>query len=98
MPQHRRVGQPDHRPAAHLGGVDLIALAGLPAIRDLRAPPDGGGFDLRPALRAIYDGRDRRRGPPEIRRIAAVSDLRAKSRRRPPSEIHPTARDGAQGQ
>ena len=49
-------------PAAHLRGVDLLGLAGLPAIGDLRAPPDGCGADLRPALRAVHDGGDRRRG------------------------------------
>ena len=41
--------------------MDLIALAGLPAVGDLGAPPYGGGTDLRPALRAVYDGGDGRR-------------------------------------
>ena len=45
--------------AAHLGGVDFVGLAGLPAIGDLGTAPDGCGVDLRPALRAVHDGRDR---------------------------------------
>jgi len=28
----KRHGQPDHRPSAHLRGVDLLGLAGLPLI------------------------------------------------------------------
>ena len=60
----QRHGQPDHRPAAHLRGVDLLGLAGLPDIRDIRTPPDGGGVDLRPALRTVHDGGDRRRRRP----------------------------------
>src|SRR5476651_1327409 len=37
-------------------GVDLLGLAGLPVIRDICTPPDGSGADLRPTLRAVYDG------------------------------------------
>ena len=57
-------GQPDHRPPAHLRGVDFLGLAGLPDIRDIRTPPDGSGSDLRPTLRAVHDGGDRRRRRP----------------------------------
>ena len=39
-----------------------------------------------------------RQDPSQIRRIAAVSGLRQKPRRRPPSAVHPAARDGTQGQ
>ena len=49
-------------PPAHLGGVDLLGLAGLPTIRDIRTPSDGRSPDLRPALRTVYDGGHRRRG------------------------------------
>jgi hypothetical protein len=46
------------------GGVDFLGLAGLPTIGDLCAAPDGSRADLRPALCALYDGRNRRRGRP----------------------------------
>jgi hypothetical protein len=52
----QRNGQPDDHPAAHIGGMDLLGLAGLPVIRDIRAPPDGGCTDLRPALCALHNG------------------------------------------
>src|SRR6266478_3559038 len=58
----QRHGQPDHHPPAHLGGVDLLGLAGLPIIRDIGTPSDGGCTDLRPTLRTVYDGGDRWRG------------------------------------
>ena len=61
----KRNGQPDDRPDAHLWGVDLVGLAGLSVVRDIRAPADGCGADLRPPLCAVHDGRDRRRGRPD---------------------------------
>jgi hypothetical protein len=54
--------KPHHRSPAHLRGVDIFRLASLPAIGDIRTPPDGGGTDLRPTLRSFLDGGDRRRG------------------------------------
>jgi hypothetical protein len=51
-----------HYLAAHLRRVDILGLAGLPAIGDIRTPSNGCGTDLCPTLRAVYDGRDRRRG------------------------------------
>ena len=58
---HRQL---DNAPPAHLRGVDLLGLAGLPTIRDIRTPSDGGGTDLRPSLRTVYDGGNRWRGRP----------------------------------
>ena len=58
----QRHRQSHHRPPAHLRGVDILGLAGLPAIGDICTSPDGCGADLCAALRSILDGRDRRGG------------------------------------
>ena len=54
--------QPNDPATAHLRRVDLLGLAGLPAVRDICASSHGCGVDLRPPVRSVYDGRDRRRG------------------------------------
>lgn len=56
----QRHGKPHHRSPAHIRGVDILGLAGLPAIGDICASSDGCGADLCPPLRFVLDGWDRR--------------------------------------
>ena len=57
-------------------------------IGNLRTPPDGRGADLRPALRAVHDGGDRRRrrsrrartSPTTSRQVAEAADARVSVR------------------
>jgi hypothetical protein len=50
--------------------VDILGLAGLPVNRDIGAPPDGRGPDLRQALCPVHDGGNRGRddldAPPDV--------------------------------
>ena len=51
----------DYHARPFIGGVDVVGLAGLSGARYGSAPSDGGGPHLRPPLRPIHTGWNRRR-------------------------------------
>src|ERR1700732_906998 len=54
--QGQRNRQSHHSPRPHFWRMDFFGLAGLQAIGDRSTAQDGGGADLRSALRAVHDG------------------------------------------
>ena len=70
---------PDHGARPFVGRMAVVGMAGVRAQRDGGAAPDGGGADLRPALRPVHPGRHRGRR----RSGRAGPRSRRENRRRP---------------